>query len=45
MEAQRVVESGAGKVKKRFDPIDVAIPAGVRLVAMTAEPLVVRIPR
>ena len=45
MEAQRVVDSGPGKVKKRFDPIDVAVPAGMRLVAMTAEPLAVRIPR
>ncbi len=44
MEAQRIVETG-GKVKKRLDPVDVAIPAGMRLVAMTAEPLVVRIPR
>jgi len=45
MEAQREVDAGGGKVKKRLDPIDVAIPAGMRLVAMTAEPLVVRIPR
>jgi len=45
LEAQRVVDAGRGKPKKRFDPIDVAIPAGMRLVAMTAEPLVVRIPR
>ncbi len=45
LEAQRFVDAGRGKPKKRFDPIDVAIPAGMRLVAMTAEPLVVRIPR
>lgn len=37
-----------GKVtgrKRRLDPVDVAIPAGTRFVAMTAEPLIVRIPR
>ena len=45
MEAQREVDTAAGKIKRRLDPVDVAIPAGMRLVAMTAEPLVVRIPR
>ena len=44
MEAQREVDTGRGK-KRRLDPVDVAIPAGMRLVAMTAEPLLVRIPR
>ena len=45
MEAQRVADTGRGKPKKRFDPVDVAIPAGMRLVAMTSQPLIVRIPR
>jgi len=45
MEAHREIDSSEGKSKKRLDPVDVAIPAGMRLVAMTAEPLIVRIPR
>ena len=45
LEAQRVMDDGRGKARKRLDPVDVAIPAGMRLVAMTAEPLLVRIPR
>ena len=45
MEAHREPDSGRGRGKRRLDPVDVAVPGGMRLVAMTAEPLTVRIPR
>jgi len=45
LEAQRGPDTGRGRGRRRLDPVDVAVPGGMRLVAMTAEPLMVRIPR
>ena len=44
IEAQQP-EAGRGRGKKKFELVDLSIPSGTPLVAMTAEPLAVRIPR
>jgi hypothetical protein len=47
MEAPREAEAapGRGKKKKRQQPVDAVVPAGTPFVAMTAEPLIVLVPR
>jgi hypothetical protein len=47
MEAPREpeVDSGRGTKKKRQQPVDAGVPAGTPFVAMTAEPLIVFVPR
>ena len=42
---EREVDSGRGKKKKRQQPVDAVVPPGTSFVAMTAEPLIVLVPR
>jgi hypothetical protein len=42
---ETAVDPGLGKKKKRQQPVDAVVPAGTPFVAMTAEPLIVVVPR